>query len=153
MYCQHCKDDDYHPHYPVVRIRNWPRQNRDAPDSKWSDLSTQVEDCLTHARPKYKHYLPLLRYLDNEMIRSGGGGGRMVTRDMETLEGLSKEIDWIIEQVAQLKVEDGVFEILAFDGDYKHVSDIYQEVSYLKTLNEDIIYKNYYNALIYAGGN
>ncbi len=77
----------------------------------------------------------------------------MVTRDMETLEGLSKEIDWIIEQVAQLKVEDGVFEILAFDGDYKHVSDIYQEVSYLKTLNEDIIYKNYYNALIYAGGN
>ena len=44
-----------------------------------------------------------------------------------------------------------MFEVLAFDSDYKHISAIFNEISYLSNLNEDIIYRHYYSVLISCG--
>ena len=44
-----------------------------------------------------------------------------------------------------------MFEVLAFDNNYNHITTIYKDVSYLAHLNEDIIYRHYYNILITSG--
>ena len=44
-----------------------------------------------------------------------------------------------------------MFEALAFDTNFKHLSTIFQDVSYLANLNEDVIYRHYYSVLIFSG--
>jgi len=45
----------------------------------------------------------------------------------------------------------GMFEVLAFYSDYKHITSIFNEIKYLSTLNEDIIYRHYYGVLVSCG--
>jgi hypothetical protein len=98
-YCQHCKDDELHPHYPVVRIRNVPQQNRMGPDSKWQELAFKVDSTLKAAIPKFKHFSPLVRYLENETARcqkvDGSSEVQWITKDYEELCKINKDIDWI----------------------------------------------------------
>ena len=161
VYCQMCKDDERHDHLPVVRIRNWPIPTRDAPDSKWENLSSEVEKCVKESIPKFKNYAPLIRYLENEIIKgtSTGAavddGNRFISKDFETLCGITNEIDYVLSTLSEsdtLEQEQlGMFEVLAFDGDYKHIAAIFNEISYLSNLNEDIIYRHYYSVLISCG--
>jgi hypothetical protein len=114
-----------------VRIRNWPIPTRDAPDSKWEVLSTEVEKCVKEAIPKFKHFAPVIRYLENELIRTAATGvevdegNRFISKDFETLSGITNEIDYVLSTVTDSDAHEdeqfGMFEVLAFDSDYKHI--------------------------------
>ncbi len=106
FYCQYCKDDERHDHLPVVRIRNWPMHSKESPDSKWMEFSAEVEQCVKEAIPKFKQLSPVIRYLENEIIRNAStgavvdDGNRFITKDFETLCGITKEIDYVLESIS-----------------------------------------------------
>ena len=145
----------------MVRIRNWPISTRDAPDSKWEVLCSEVDKCVKEAIPKFKHFGPIIRYLENEIIRNAStgavvdDGNRFISKDFETLCGITNEIDYVLSILTDSDAHEdeqfGMFEVLAFDSNYKHITAIYKDVSYLAHLNEDIIYRHYYGVLISSG--
>ena len=103
----------------------------------------------------------MIRYLENEVIKSTStgvevdDGNRFISKDFETLCGITNEIDYVLSTLSESdnfeQEQLGMFEVLAFDSDYKHLSAIFNEISYLSNLNEDIIYRHYYTVLISCG--
>lgn len=148
-YCQLCKDEERHPHYPVVRIRNLhqaasQRGGGDGPDSKWQEIGYKVEHILKYAQPKFKNWAPLIRYLDNESARGlNTEACPQISKDYSQLCKINKDIDWILEKVTALEANEAVFEMLAFEGDLQKILETFNKVSYLGDLNEEIIYQKY----------
>ena len=49
-YCQQCKDEERHPHYPAIRINSMQSASHkkagEGPDSKWQEIGYKVEHIL-----------------------------------------------------------------------------------------------------------
>jgi hypothetical protein len=71
------------------------------------------------------------------------------------LSGINNEIDNVLSTLTDSDAREddqfGMFEVLAFDSDYKHITTIFNEIKYLSNLNEDIIYRHYYGVLVSCG--
>ena len=96
----------------MVRIRNWPITTRDPPDSKWENLCSEVDKCVKEAIPKFKHFGPIIRYLENEIIRTAStgavvdDGNRFISKDFETLCGITNEIDFVLSTLTDSDAQE-----------------------------------------------